>query len=128
MRSPTCAECGSTLAQPRQGRTRIYCSGACRQAAYRRRNAVFVDWTDPVGPDPVLTPWSPPGAPPPPVPLPSDKPAPPEEQLAVALLELYAYTGILRRLAHDLHHPQHCYRTETLGDRLAEALQELFPV
>jgi len=46
----TCHQCGVKIAQRPNGRPRLYCSSACRQAAYRRRqnvcSATFFDMLD----------------------------------------------------------------------------------
>lgn len=127
MRSTHCADCGEPLPprKPGSGRPRRWCSEACRKKAHRRRHAVVVDWT---AAGPVrLVPYVPPEGTIP-TPPPREKVAPPEEQLAAAVLEAYTLAGLLRHLAHKVGRPQHAWRAEKLAEGLTELLEDLFPV
>lgn len=132
MAAPTiylCAECSKPLPPPKPGpgRRRTYCQDSCRKAASRRRERRNL-WEG-LGPA-TLTPWVDPdgsASPPPPAPSPFDSPAPPDEQLVVALSELHTYAGILHRLSRELR-PQLAWRTEKLAQALGASLDDLFPV
>jgi hypothetical protein len=43
---PICDRCGAPIKQPARGRTRIYCSEACRSSAYRARHAAPIGRLD----------------------------------------------------------------------------------
>lgn len=83
-----------------------------------------MDWT--AEPAPPLTPWTPEGYSKP-VKATLPPAAPPEEQLAVAVLEAYAIAGALRRLSREVDRPQLRYRSERLATGLLALLDDLFP-
>lgn len=103
---PTCVHCGEEL--PKGSRkSRRYCSGRCRIAAMREREAVAS--LIPVG---VERGHLPPAA-------------HTDDQVAVAVLEAQTLAGSLYRLGREAR-PQLAWRCEGLGSAITQALRRYF--
>jgi len=109
---PLCAACSRPLTPAPTGRPRLYCSPRCRKAASRARARSW--WPA----DPLAGP-------------PLDAPAlvapdaPPDEQVAAAVLETLALAGALHRLGREAR-PRLAWRCETLAAALDAALADTF--
>lgn len=124
-----CAYCGSSVPpRPTAGRPRRYCSGACRTAAYRDRQAAEF-YAEPL---PLIA------APPDTTVraellevadalVSADRSAPPEDQLVRAVIEGRTLARALRRL-EPLLPKGLAWRAGEAGSRLDETLDELFPL
>jgi hypothetical protein len=103
----TCPQCGGSLPAGSR-KNRRYCSGRCRIAALREREAVR-DLV-PVGVEHGHLPPA----------------AHPDDQLAVAVLEARNLSGAFLRLGREAR-PQFRWRCEGIGTAIDEALRRYFP-
>lgn len=128
IRLTLCANgCGQTLEQPPTGRPRLYCSDRCKNQATRRRRAL--PWP----------PSAPPGYPTDPgvvnrrtveallAVLDGAAPAPAEDQLAQALLEIDWIAYRLAALERELTRADLAGRAGALAQHLRHARRQVFP-
>lgn len=101
------------MSQPdRQGRSRLYCSTACRKRAFRRRHANAVEFAGEVialRPEPVQV-----------------NNGHTDEQVARAIMTARAAAYSLQRLGNEAR-PELSWRCTKLGDVIAAGLSEFFP-
>lgn len=122
-----CVQCGEVLPpRGKSGPARRYCSGRCRQAALRdRQSAIEWDAWQNANADVDLSKLTVAAVEPLPALLAEIDSAPPEDQLARAVLETKTLAETYHRLGHETG-PNLAWRATRMGDTLTAALRRYF--